>query len=299
MLGAGAGVGPRGAHLQVEPWPSAAVPVPSVGSRLQAPAPACKGPAAGMSLPGSPHRNCTLHLCPPAVRGRRRSAWAGLAAALAPTRPCQRPYPRQAPPSRPPPPAPRLYIEARGEVDLRQPGESSLGFAVHRPPPPDRRALERRLALLRERWGVALVCRGGNGAGCRGCRAVQATGQGCLWLAVQLAARARSRACWAVPTGLAGQQPACQLAPVFACITPCSPPCPGLQAAPADGGPCARCALRYRRGLQAGASRAGAQRHAAAGEQAGVHGWEVGANARNLDRAAVAGSVAGIARPQV
>ncbi|KAL4422788.1 hypothetical protein ABPG75_008985 [Micractinium tetrahymenae] len=45
----------------------------------------------------------------------------------------------------------RLYIDARGEADLRQPGDSSLGFTVHRAPPPDRRALERRLAQLRER----------------------------------------------------------------------------------------------------------------------------------------------------
>lgn len=69
-------------------------------------------------------------------------------------------------------PTNRLYIEARGEEDLRDPAESSCGFLVHRGPPPDRAALQRRLAELQARraltGGAALVqgpacCRtGGN-----------------------------------------------------------------------------------------------------------------------------------------
>ena len=48
----------------------------------------------------------------------------------------------------------RLYLEARGEADLRSPGGSSLGFLVHRAPPPDRCQLERRLLELASRWGL-------------------------------------------------------------------------------------------------------------------------------------------------
>lgn len=57
---------------------------------------------------------------------------------------------RPVPPPRPPLPAPptRLYVEARGEENLRDPGESSMGFLVHRGPPPDRAGLHRRLAEL-------------------------------------------------------------------------------------------------------------------------------------------------------
>lgn len=48
----------------------------------------------------------------------------------------------------------RLYMDARGEVDLREPGESSLGFTVHRPPPRDHRATAARLAALQARCGA-------------------------------------------------------------------------------------------------------------------------------------------------
>ena len=51
----------------------------------------------------------------------------------------------------------RLYIDARGEQDLRQPGESSLGFTVHRGTPPDRRALRRQLEEL-DATCVGSVC---------------------------------------------------------------------------------------------------------------------------------------------
>ncbi|EFN51283.1 hypothetical protein CHLNCDRAFT_141219 [Chlorella variabilis] len=45
----------------------------------------------------------------------------------------------------------RLYIDARGEVDLRQPGESSMGFMVHRGGAPDRSAMRERLLELEAR----------------------------------------------------------------------------------------------------------------------------------------------------
>ena len=53
------------------------------------------------------------------------------------------------------PPGCRLYIEARGEADLRPPSQSSLGFVVHRggDGAEERRRLEERLQQLQARWG--------------------------------------------------------------------------------------------------------------------------------------------------
>ncbi|KAL4857411.1 hypothetical protein ACK3TF_002287 [Chlorella vulgaris] len=45
----------------------------------------------------------------------------------------------------------RLYIDARGANSLQPPGESSLGFLVHRGPPPDRHALRQQLEAVTAR----------------------------------------------------------------------------------------------------------------------------------------------------
>ena len=109
----------------------------------------------------------------------------------------------------------RLYFEARGEADLRRPGESSLGLLVHRAPPPDRRALEQRLRVLEQRWGAA------SGSSLP------------IWLLPRACGRCRGGACCHLP-----RSPACCHLPLL--VIGWLPPCAG-------GSSCRRSLRRQKR----------------------------------------------------